>query len=384
MKIQKNISQFVSACSKNSSFRPSFFGHLQCVQSQLESVSLILIAAVWAATAVAQAAASPQAESPVEIGPYLTPQRLVRVDKERTINLICLGNGSPTVVLTAGLGSWSIVWRWVQPPLARSTRVCAWDAAGFGFSSPSSEPQDAVHLNEDLEQTLKEANIAGPYLMVGHSAGAFVALRFADRHPKSVVGMVLVDPAILEQNAVMKRVAPNFALFVDGSRSAQAESLRRCAAGLRIGALKRGMPEFDQCTAAPRMPPAFSALEASLSRLNADPARMLTEASQLGNFVESQREAINPQRHYGDMPLIVLTAGRRDPPPDAPADAREQMPLFYREAARAHDAYAALSTRGLAQLVPDSGHNIPAEKPETVIAAIKRVLAECEPRKPEK
>ena len=101
----------------------------------------------------------------------------------RTINLICLGNGSPTVVLTAGLGSWSVVWRWVQPPLARGTRVCAWDPAGFGFSSPSSEPQDAVHLTEDLEQTLKDADVAGPYLMVGHSAGAFVALRFADRHP---------------------------------------------------------------------------------------------------------------------------------------------------------------------------------------------------------
>jgi pimeloyl-ACP methyl ester carboxylesterase len=350
----------------------------------LESANLILLAAVLAATVVATAAALPQAEFPVEIDPYLTPQRLVRVDKGRTINLICLGNGSPTVVLTAGLGSWSVVWRWVQPPLARSTRVCAWDPAGFGFSSPSSEPQDTVHLTEDLEQTLKEANVAGPYLMVGHSAGAFVALRFADQHPKSVIGMVLVDPALLEQDAVMKRVAPKFALFVDGSWSAQAESLRRCAAGLRSGALKHGTLEFDECTAAPRMPAPFSALEVSLSRLNANPDRMLTEASSLDNFVESQREAINPQRRYGDMPLIVLTAGRRDLPPDAPADAREQGPLFYREARRAHDAYAALSTRGQDKLVPDSGHNIPAEKPEAVLAVINRVLAECEPRKPKK
>jgi pimeloyl-ACP methyl ester carboxylesterase len=130
------------------------------------------------------------------------------------------------------------------------------------------------------------------------------------------------------------------------------------------------------------MPAAFSALEASLSRLNADPARLLTQASSLDNFVQSQREAINPQRRYGDMPLMVLTAGLRDLPPDAPAGAREQAPLFYREAERAHEAYAALSTRGHDQLVPDSGHNIPAEKPEAVLAAINRVLAECESRKP--
>jgi pimeloyl-ACP methyl ester carboxylesterase len=377
--------------------------------SLLELASLILLAAVWAATAVASAArstgvssepdvgsmawidsgarirsdASPQAEFPTEIGPYLTPQRLVRVGKERTINLICLGNGSPTIVLTAGLGSWSVVWRWVQPPLARNTRVCAWDAAGFGFSSPSSEPQDAVHLTEDLEQTLKEADVTGPYLMVGHSAGAFVALRFADRHPKSVVGIVLLDPALLEQDAVMRRVAPKFALRVEREFSNQAESLRRCATGLRSGVLKSGTPEFSKCTAAPHMPPAFSPLEGTLARLNADPARLLTQASALESFL-SQPEAINPQHRYGAMPLIVLTAGHRDPPPDTPADAREQMTLFYREATRAHDAYAALSTRGEDQLVPDSGHNIPAEKPEAVLAAINRVLAECEPRKPKK
>jgi len=341
-------------------------------------------AAVWVAMAIAQATVPHQAESPLEIGSYLTPQRLVRVGERRTINLICLGHGSPTVVLTSGLGSWSVVWRSVQPALAPRTRVCAWDPAGFGFSSPSFEPQDAVYLTRDLEQTLKNAQINGPYLMVGHSAGAFVALRFADRHPKSVVGIVLVDPAMLEQDAVMRRVAPKFALYAEGVRSEEAESRRRCAAGIQSGALKHGTPEFDRCTAAPHMPAAFSSLERSLIQLNADPARLLTQASMFDNFAASQREAVNPQRGYGDMPLIVLTAGRRDPPPDAPADLREQVPLFYREASRAHEALAALSTRGQDQIVTDSGHNIPVEKPEAVLAAIDRVLAECEMRKPKK
>ncbi len=335
--------------------------------------TLIFATAVWAATAVAPAATSQQAGSFQEPSLYLTPQRLVRVGEKRTINLICLGHGSPTVVLTPGLGSWAVVWRSVQPPLARSTRVCAWDPAGFGFSSPSPEPQDAIHLTQDLERTLKKAHVDGPYLMVGHSAGAYVALRFAGRHPKSVVGIVLVDPALLDQDAVMKRVAPKFALRVEREFSNQAESLRRCAAGLQSGALKRGTPEFEECTAAPHMPAAFSVLEVSLPRLNANPARLLTQASALESFL-SQREAIHPQHGYGDMPLIVLTAGHRDPPPDTPAEAREQEALFYQEAARAHQAYAALSTRGENQLVPDSGHNIPAEKPETVLAAINRVL----------
>lgn len=68
----------------------------------LKSANLILVAAVWAATAVATAAAATQAQFPAEIGPYLTPQHLVRVDKGRTINLICLGNGSPNRGFVAG------------------------------------------------------------------------------------------------------------------------------------------------------------------------------------------------------------------------------------------------------------------------------------------
>jgi hypothetical protein len=133
------------------------------------------------------------------------------------------------------------------------------------------------------------------------------------------------------------------------------------------------------------MPPAFSALAAALSRLNADPARKLTEASSMDNFPVSQREVINPRRHYGDMPLIVLSAGRKFMPPDASAEVREQGELFYREGwERGHKAYAALSTRGEDQLVADSGHNIPVEKPEAVLAAIHRVLAESKLPKPKK
>lgn len=138
--------------------------------------------------------------------------------RRRTINLVCLGHGSPTVVLTAGLGGWSWVWYRIQKPLSRRTRVCAWDPAGLGFSSPSPEPQDAIHETEDLEQALKGAHIDGPYKVVAHSAGAYVAIRFADQYPGTVVGEVLVDPAIPDQEAVRKRVAPKFAASAAGRR----------------------------------------------------------------------------------------------------------------------------------------------------------------------
>jgi pimeloyl-ACP methyl ester carboxylesterase len=84
---------------------------------------------------------------------------------------------------------------------------------------------------------------------------------------------------------------------------------------------------------------------------------------------------INPQRRYGEMPLIVLTSGSHPMPPDVPADVREQALLYFRALASGHEAYAALSTRGHDQLVPDSGHFIQVDNPKVVLAAINDVLA---------
>jgi pimeloyl-ACP methyl ester carboxylesterase len=347
----------------------------------LAGVSLILLSVVSAAQAAAQSAAPPQAEVPRQIALYLKPQRLVQIAGGRTINLVCLGKGSPTVVLTAGMGGWSLVWNRVQDPLSPKTRVCAWDPAGLGFSSPSPERQDAIHKTKDLEEALKGAHIGGSYVMVAHSAGAYVALSFTDQHRREVAGMVLVDPSIPDEAAVRERVAPKFAAFGDVAPAADLKQLRQCAAEIRSGALKQGTPGFDRCTAQP-LPAAFAQLSVRLARFNADPARLLTRASAIENGVRSGSAAINPKRNYGDMPLIVLTAGRHPMPPGVPADVREQAAVYFRALASAHDAYAALSTRGHNQLVPDSAHFIQLENPIAVIEAINHVLAEIKPQRP--
>jgi pimeloyl-ACP methyl ester carboxylesterase len=346
------------------------------MNSLLGGLSLILLMLISAAPAAAQGAVPPQAEVPEQVAPYLKPQHLVRIQGGRTINLVCLGQGSPIIVLTAGLGGWSVVWNRIQSPLSRKARVCAWDPSGLGFSGASPEPQDAIHKTEDLEQALKGASLNGPYVIVAHSAGAYVALIFADHHQRAVAGMVLVDPAIPDEAAVRERVAPKFAAFGDAAPRADLERLRQCAAEIHSGAMKEGTPGFDRCTAPP-LPAAFSSLSGRLARLNADPARLLTQASAFGT--RSDREVVNPKRNYGDMPLVVLTAGRHPMPPSMPSDVREQAALYFRALASGHDAYAALSTRGHNQLVPDAGHLIQLENPAAVIEVINNILREIGP-----
>ncbi|MBV8897527.1 MAG: alpha/beta fold hydrolase [Acidobacteriaceae bacterium] len=352
------------------------------MNSLLADAALIFLMVISAVPAGAQRPAQPQGEVPEQVAPYLKPQLPVRIQGGRTINLVCLGQGSPTVVLTAGMGGWSLVWNQVQGSVSRKTRVCAWDPAGLGFSSASSEPQDAMHKTEDLEEALEGARVNGPYVMVAHSAGGYVALTFTDHHRRGVVGMVLVDPAIPDEAAVRERVAPKFAALGDVGPSTESKRLRQCAADIRSGALKQGTAGFDACTAEP-LPDVFSGLSARLARLGDDPARLMTKASAIEMGFRSGSEVVNPKRNYGDMPLIVLTAGRHPTPPSMPADVREQATVYFRALASGHDAYAALSTRGRNELVPDSGHFIQLDNPAAVTKAIDEVLAQIKPQPPD-
>lgn len=351
-------------------------------------VAVLLVG--FLATPASRATPTPPTEQ--QMAPYLTPQRVVHVGQGRTINLVCLGHGSPTIILSAGLDAWSVWWWSVQPSLAKRTLVCAWDRAGYGFSSPSSEPQDIVHTTADLERALIRAGIRGPYVMVGHSLGALEALRFTDLHRPSVVGVVLIDPEIPDRAAVEDRIAPQFAAMARASGEQYLKQLQDCAAQLRAGTLKRGAVQLERCTATPAA--LDPRLKAAIARLNADPERLLTQASTENEHYTDAREVINAQRRYGDMPLIVLTAGLDEasalsgiqpgtPGAGTPAERKElrrQIALFLQDGwGPAHDAYAALSTRGRNQLVPDSGHNIPINRPDVVISAVNEVLDEIRP-----
>lgn len=363
----------MSSCSQRMSTHAAWrmlqHGFLACM-------SLLLFTAASEASARAQSTAQTKTALSVAITPYLHPQREVQIDQKRTINLVCLGQGSPTVILTAGLGGWSYVWYRIQPTLSHSTRVCAWDPAGLGFSGPSSDPQDAVHEMQDLEKTLNVAQISAPWVMVAHSAGAFVATLFADKHPGDVVGMVLLDPAIPDEAAIRQRIVPKWGTSGNAGPAAAAQRLQQCAAELCSGSLKPNSPEFDQCTTV-ALPPEFSTLSATLAHLNADPARLLTQASALASVnSESPRQAINPHRSYGNMPVIVLTAGQHPFPPDMPADLRQQIELYFQALASGHRAYAALSSRGRTETIKDSAHFIQFDDPAAVIAAIDSVLTD--------
>src|ERR671934_2502158 len=66
------------------------------------------------------------------------------------LHIQCVGTGSPTVVLDAGLSGSSLDWSLVQPELGRTTRVCAYDRAGMGWSDPSPQPCTPRQIADEL------------------------------------------------------------------------------------------------------------------------------------------------------------------------------------------------------------------------------------------
>jgi pimeloyl-ACP methyl ester carboxylesterase len=113
------------------------------------------------------------------------------------MHMVCTGQGSPTVILQAGATAESQWWYWVQKQLSTTTRVCAYDRAGLGWSESVTSPRDALTLAEELHTLIQQAGISPPYVMAGHSFGAILTRIYAAQYKQEVAGIVLVDSQIL-------------------------------------------------------------------------------------------------------------------------------------------------------------------------------------------
>jgi pimeloyl-ACP methyl ester carboxylesterase len=73
---------------------------------------------------------------------------------ERSLNIFCSGNGSPTVILDSGRGMPGFSWLLVQPELAKLTRACWYDRAGYGWSdaAPSARTSEDIATDVSVRQ----------------------------------------------------------------------------------------------------------------------------------------------------------------------------------------------------------------------------------------
>jgi pimeloyl-ACP methyl ester carboxylesterase len=305
------------------------------------------------------------------------PGRLMAIGGNTSphLHLRSMGDSGPAVILDAGIGASSLSWSLVQPLVARFARAYVYDRAGYGWSdSPrrADGPRIASRLAGELRALLRAAEVPGPYILVGHSFGGFVARLYAERWPVEVAGLVMLDSPDTGEWAQPsqedRRRHLGGALFARlGARLARLGVVRFCLN--QLGSGSKGVPvavtrAFG--TAALELvtrmvgqvmkypPEQRRVAQAHWSR----PAPFLSLADHLQHLPESARE-VAACGSLDDLPFVVITAAN-----PSPQRAAEQ------------DAMACQSTRGRHIIAREGGHWLLLDQPALVAQAIESLVEE--------
>jgi pimeloyl-ACP methyl ester carboxylesterase len=113
---------------------------------------------------------------------------------DATFSYLEAGRG-PAVVLLHGIGSAAASFRYQFEALSAGFRVAAWDAPGYGASTPLAiQHPDASHYAAALRAWLGALGIDRCHL-VGQSLGTLIAARFAAEQPRRVLSLTLASIA---------------------------------------------------------------------------------------------------------------------------------------------------------------------------------------------
>jgi pimeloyl-ACP methyl ester carboxylesterase len=308
-------------------------------------LGLLLLAA---APSEAKRAGAEQPDPKLDI--YLTPQTLATLPDGRRLHLFCLGQGQPVAIIAPGWHIPAIGWNRIQPLMAKQTRVCVYDRAGYSFSDPGPMPRDSAAEVKDLHDALKSADVPGPYILVGHSLGGFDARLFAYTYPRETAGLLLLDP-------------PTERIF-QGTRTPDEDMalMKRCADRARAAPLAWGVN--DDCLDLRVVGARWSAgMKAKLLADQNHVSWFETLISEDVSMVTRSADELVAARHsLGAIPLIVLQA---DADCRAPSDAERCAEL----ASQAHD-----SSRGERRVVSGASHMVQDDKPQVVLDAFSEIV----------
>lgn len=252
----------------------------------------------------------------------------------RAIRLECFGQGAPTVVIDAGMGTAPVedqAWRRIAERVAETTRVCLHDRAGLGQSdlAPVSERRTSASASRDLHAALTAARVAPPYLLAGHSIGGLNAQVFTSLYDAEIAGLV----------------------FISSTHPQQVASW---------------LAEFPPATA--DEPEAVTRARTYLMTVEGDPGLNLERM----DVAASNREAY-AMRSLGSRPVVVATHSPRwRMEPDLPEPLAERLEAVTQDLQR---RFLLLSSNSEQMIAPTAGHGLPHEDPAFVAAAILQGVA---------
>jgi len=282
----------------------------------------------------------------------------------RALNLYCSGEGSPTVILESAGHTAGYSWIDIQPEVARFTRACWYDRAGYGWSDPGPSPRTFEAIATDLHALLHAASVPGPYVLVGATAGAFHVRVYNGLYPSEVAGAVLIqasDPDVFaHEPAFMKGALDSLPPWV--------QKIGCTVVGpamLHVGLLRLlGNPGAGRPFGIADL---TGEQQQELSFLSTNPRTAQTEGE--GCTLDESMAEVRAAGNFGSRPLMVLAGATPFQAPD-PSFAKVTEAFnnyFFHEL---QPRLAALSTRG--RLVVEDN----ATGPDAVIRAVRDVVSQ--------
>jgi pimeloyl-ACP methyl ester carboxylesterase len=271
----------------------------------------------------------------------------------RTLNIHCVGEGSPTVVFVSGRTGIGYVWTPTQRGVSAFARACWYDRADVGWSDPGPDPAWGDAAARDLHQLVDKAGLKRPLVLVGASFGGHIIRLYHHAYPGEVSGMVFADAAHEDAGTIQ------------GMPHRSPPPLPRVVIrGLSIVLGRLGMMRFRNSDPGPP-PEHWSANEWDvLARLGRQRKVLLADAKVGPGHATD--DLVRSAGGLEDMPLIVLTQGD----PSSPSSAAPRVLGGWVDLQR---RLAERSRRGRQVLVP-SGHGIPVEAPDAVISAVREIV----------
>jgi pimeloyl-ACP methyl ester carboxylesterase len=283
----------------------------------------------------------------------------------RKLHIHCTGKGSPTVIVENGGAAFSFDWELVQPEVERFTTICTYDRAGYAWSDVGPKFDTFDQSVHDLHVLLAKSNIAGPYVMVGHSLGGLLVRSYQATYPSDVVGMVLVDsshedsfqqvgPKVVR---IPELTADQYKALIDEGKANRPTNPEPDLAPERI------FPPYD------KLPAHFQALQLWALR------KVLPLVKTWGLELQYDLSRLQNARAHnphplGKIPLVVLTASDFNvvQVPGMTSGKARQDHL------RLQEDLASLSTDSRHVMVAGSGHEIHLYKPAVVVQSIYAVV----------
>ncbi|GAB3566183.1 alpha/beta hydrolase [Amycolatopsis endophytica] len=237
----------------------------------------------------------------------------------RSVNVSCSGtpvDGTPVVVLMAGLGDGLDKMAGLQQTLSEKGRACSYDRLGEGASDQPGGVQTFDSSGAILTGVLDRVAGDEPVVLAGHSLGGLIAARYAPGHQDRVAGLVLMD-------ATPSTILADTTAAIPESATGPAAELRAQSLAVYGGQ---------------------------------NPEQLTIEDGEVG--------------YAGDIPVEVIQHGQH-----YLAEIPEYGDALERAWAEGQDKWLDLSSRSEPSTASASGHYIYVDQPDVAVQAIQRVTA---------